>query len=81
MKRIVPWTQEGSGDDEQHRDARLELFDRLVSGEETDDSLCGFDGLSALPPPNQQFESVDDSIEKLNEVFRRTVLRKESSRP
>ena len=78
MERIAPPTQEGSSDDEsRQRDERLKLFDRLVSGEETEDGLCGFDGLSALPLARRRFEAIDDAIEKLNEAFLKTSQKRE----
>lgn len=47
----------------------------IDSSVETEDGLCGFDGLSALPLPRLLFESVDDSIKKLNDTFQKTLLR------
>ncbi len=76
MKRTMVSIEVGSSIDEVFGDSdvRLRLFDRLVSGEQTEEGQYGFDGLSALPAPTGQQESIEYAIEKLKKAFSKAAL-------
>lgn len=76
MERNLVSIQVASSIDEspQDTDVRLILFDRLVSGEQSEEGPCGFDGLSALPAPATRSECTEDAIAKLTEAFSKAAL-------
>lgn len=77
MQRTMVSIDVGSSNDEVrsgNNDVRLKTFDRLVSGEQTEEGPYEFDGLSALPASSGRLDSIEDAIGKLKEAFSKAAL-------